>query len=58
MEWIVDGMVDDPFGWAVVDALDAWRPLVEGQPRIARAAWTWTAPAGGPEVVSRLAKGT
>jgi hypothetical protein len=41
VEWIVDGMVDDPFRWRVIEALDAWRPLVEGQPRIARAMYVW-----------------
>jgi hypothetical protein len=44
VEWIVDGMIDDPFRWRVTEALDAWRALVDGQPRIARAAWTWEAP--------------
>jgi hypothetical protein len=42
VEWLVDGMVDDPFHWRIAEALDAWRPLIEGQPRIARAAYTWS----------------
>jgi hypothetical protein len=44
VEWIVDGMVDEPFNWRMIQALAAWRPLVDGQPRIARAAWSWQAP--------------
>jgi len=49
VEWIVDGMVDDPFRWRVTEALDAWRPLVEGQPRIARAMYVWEEPVGARE---------
>jgi hypothetical protein len=41
VEWIVDRLVDDPFHWLVTSALDRWRPLVEGQPRIARPAYAW-----------------
>jgi hypothetical protein len=42
VEWIVDGLVDDPFDWPVIGALDEWRPLLEGNPRIARPMFTWT----------------
>jgi hypothetical protein len=49
VEWIVDRMIDEPFRWPVTDALDAWRPLVEGQPRIARSAYTWQGPPERPE---------
>jgi hypothetical protein len=45
VEWIVDGMVENPFRWRVTEAMDAWRPLVESQPRIARAAYVWRADA-------------
>jgi hypothetical protein len=41
VEWIVDRLVDDPFHWLVSDALERWRPLLEGQPRIARPAYAW-----------------
>jgi hypothetical protein len=41
VEWIVDGLVDEPFHWPLLAALDDWRPLLEGQPRIARPMFTW-----------------
>jgi len=31
----------------LADALDAWRPLVEGSPRIARERFSWERDAGG-----------
>lgn len=40
-EWIVSDLVDDPFSWLVSAALDAWRPLIDGQPRIARPQYAW-----------------
>jgi hypothetical protein len=42
VEWIVDDLVDDPFQWPILAAFDAWRPLVEEDPRIARPAFVWT----------------
>jgi hypothetical protein len=41
VEWIVDGLVDEPFHWALLAALDEWRPLLEDNPRIARPAFSW-----------------
>jgi hypothetical protein len=41
VEWIVDRLVDEPFHWLVTAALEEWRPLLEGHPRIARPAYTW-----------------
>ncbi len=58
VEWIVDGMIDEPFRWLVSEALDAWRPLVEGQPRIARPAYSWKAHVGPTEVGSGTAERT
>jgi hypothetical protein len=43
VEWIVDGMVDDPFRWQVMEAMNEWRPLVDGHPRIGRAVYAWEA---------------
>jgi hypothetical protein len=40
-EWVVDALVDDPLQWPVIVALDAWRPLVEGTPRLARGVFAW-----------------
>ena len=41
VEWIVDRLVDEPFHWLVTAALEEWRPLLDGQPRIARPAYSW-----------------
>jgi hypothetical protein len=41
VEWIVEQLVDDPLQWLAADALEEWRPLVEGEPRIARPAYAW-----------------
>ena len=42
-----DLMVADPFRWDVSAALDDWRPLIDGEPRIARPAFVWER--GAPE---------
>jgi len=41
VEWIVDGMIEDPFRWTISAAFAGWRDLVEGEPRIARPAFSW-----------------
>jgi hypothetical protein len=41
VEWIVDSLVDEPFHWDLLAALDEWRPLLEDNPRIARLAYSW-----------------
>jgi hypothetical protein len=41
VEWMVDDLVSDPNAWATQEALDAWRPLIEFPPRIAREAYAW-----------------
>lgn len=40
-ESIVSDLVDEPFSWIVTDALEAWRPLIDGHPRIARVEYSW-----------------
>ena len=42
VEWIVDGLVDEPFHWPLRAALDEGRPLLEDNPRIARPTFSWT----------------
>ena len=42
VEWSVDSLVDEPFHWLLSDALEEWRPLLDGQPRIARPVYSWT----------------
>jgi hypothetical protein len=41
VEWIVDGVVTDPYRWTVSNAFEAWRPIIDGEPRIARVAYSW-----------------
>jgi hypothetical protein len=41
VEWLVEGMVDEPAGGGMASALEEWRELVEGPPRIARAVYAW-----------------
>jgi hypothetical protein len=43
VEWALDRLVDEPFHWPMGDALDEWRPLLEGNPRIARSVYSWSA---------------
>ena len=38
---ILDEMVENPYEPALTAALDSWRPLIEGNPRIARLAYEW-----------------
>ena len=44
VEWIVEDMVQEPGGGSVTAALDAWRELVDGPPRIGRAVFSWERP--------------
>ena len=44
VESAVDDLVEDPFRWMVSEAFGAWRPLVEGDPRIGRPAYLWESP--------------
>lgn len=47
VEWIVDNVVTEPFRWKVMQAFDAWRPIIDGEPRIARVAYAWNREPGG-----------
>jgi hypothetical protein len=38
---VVDDMIENPLRPELTDAFEAWRPLLVGQPRIARAAYVW-----------------
>ena len=51
-QWRLDELIDDPFNPVVRKALDAWRPLIDGQPRLARAVYAWheDARAGGRDI--------
>lgn len=41
VESLVSALVDDPFQFMIADSLEEWRPLVEGEPRIAREQFSW-----------------
>ena len=41
VEWIVDDLVSDPYASSIGGALEAWRPLIEAPPRIARPLYAW-----------------
>jgi hypothetical protein len=38
---VIDSLVSEPFHWPLLQALDAWRPLIDGNPRIALPAHAW-----------------
>jgi hypothetical protein len=44
VEWLVEEMVQEPAGGVLTSALAEWEDLVEGPPRIARAAFAWERP--------------
>jgi hypothetical protein len=41
VEWMVDDLLDQPFSPEIVRALDHWRAIVDGPPRIARESFDW-----------------
>jgi hypothetical protein len=41
VEWLVGALLDEPFHRLLDEAIDQWRPLVDGPPRIAREAFSW-----------------
>jgi hypothetical protein len=52
VEWIVDELINEPFRYELQHALDQWREIVEGQPRVASERYGWqleeTQPAVAP----------
>lgn len=41
VEWMVDDLLNQPFSPEIVRALDQWRAIVDGPPRIARESFEW-----------------
>jgi hypothetical protein len=41
VEWMVDELVDAPFHYELQRALDKWRVIIDGSPRIARERFGW-----------------
>ena len=56
VEWIVDDLIDDPFRPKLQSALDCWRSIVEGSPRIARERFSWKAQEPARPVVKAMAR--
>jgi hypothetical protein len=43
IEWIVDDLIDAPFHYELQQALDQWRAILDGPPRIAQEHSGWEA---------------
>ena len=41
VEWMIDSLITEPFHYELQRALDEWRPIIEGTPRIARERFAW-----------------
>jgi hypothetical protein len=41
IEWMIDSLIDEPFHYELQRALDEWRLIIEGRPRIARERFAW-----------------
>jgi hypothetical protein len=41
VEWMVDDLIDQPFRWDIQAALEEWRAIVNGPPRIAHEQFGW-----------------
>ena len=48
VEWIVDQLIDEPFHYELHRALEQWREIVDGQPRVARERFGWELDGGEP----------
>jgi len=41
VEWLIDSLIDEPFHYELQRALDEWRPIIDGTPRIAHEQFAW-----------------
>jgi hypothetical protein len=41
VEWIVDQLIDEPFRYELHRALEQWREILDGRPRVARERFGW-----------------
>jgi hypothetical protein len=48
VEWIVDQLIDEPFRYDLQRALEQWREIVDGEPRVARERFGWQLEVAGP----------
>jgi hypothetical protein len=52
VKWLVDDLIYDPFRYELQNALDAWRSILDGSPRVARERFSWEAQAAVPSVAA------
>jgi hypothetical protein len=55
VEWIVDDLIDEPFHYELLRAFEAWRPNIDGSPRLARESFRWDAEAAVPSAAVAMA---
>jgi hypothetical protein len=48
VEWIVDQLIDEPFRYDLQRALEQWREIIDGEPRVARERFGWQLEVAGP----------
>jgi hypothetical protein len=41
VEGMLDALMTDPSSWVVQSTIEAWRPVLEGEPRVAPVAFSW-----------------
>jgi hypothetical protein len=58
VEWMVDALIDDPFQHEIQSALDQWREIIEGSPRIAREQFGWRADGTEPATEAMAGSGS
>jgi len=56
VEWMVDDLINDPFRPELQGAFDAWRSIVDGQPRIARERFGWEPQESVPSAAEAMAE--
>jgi hypothetical protein len=55
VEWMVDELIDRPFHPELQNALERWRSIVDGSPRIARERFGWEAQEAVPRATEATA---
>jgi hypothetical protein len=58
VEWMLDDLVDDPFHPQIHDALERWREIIDGSPRVARARFGWERAGAEPAAAEAKVGGT
>jgi hypothetical protein len=58
IEWIVDDLIYQPFHHKISQALDEWRKIVDGQPRVAREQFGWQLDEEQPSAATKTSEGS